>query len=185
MEFTAFWVILIVLGVIILWLIMTYNQLVKYRNRVKEAWSDIDVQLKRRYNLIPNLLESVKGYMKHEEGVLTQVTQARTMAMGAQTPGEHAQTETMLSGALKSLFAVSENYPDLKASQNFLDLQQNLTDAEDKIQASRRFFNANTRDYNTKLESFPTNMIAKIFGFQPEVFYDAPEEAEAVPKITF
>lgn len=185
MELTALWVILIILAIIVLWLIFTYNGLVTSHNRVKEAWSDIDVQLKRRYNLIPNLVSTVKGYAKHEEGVFTKVTEARTAAMASQTPQEHAKNENMLTQTLKSLFAVSENYPELKASQNFLDLQQNLTDAEDKIQASRRFYNANARDYNTKREQFPTNLLANMFEFHKEEYYDAPEEAQAVPEVAF
>ena len=181
----ALWIVLIVLVVLIGWFILTYNGLVHARNRVHEAWSDIEVQLKRRYNLIPNLVQTVKGYAKHEEGVFTKVTEARASAMGAQTPGEHAKAENMLSETLKSLFAVAENYPQLRASDNFLDLQRNLTDAEDKIQAARRFYNGQTRNFNTKLQVFPTNLIAGMFGFKAREFYDAPEEAQAVPEVNF
>lgn len=166
-------------GVIVLWLIMTYNALVRLRMRVKEAWSDIDVQLKRRYNLIPNLVETVKGYMGHEREVLENVTKARTAAIGNHgNPEEQAKTENMLSGALKTLFAVSENYPDLKANQNFLELQRELTDTEDKIQAARRFYNGNVRDYNTKIQLFPNNLVAGSLGFKMEAFFEIENEKE-------
>src|SRR3990167_6085106 len=154
------WVIVGVVVVVALWLVLTYNGLINGRNRVDEAWSDIEVQLKRRYDLIPNLVETVKAYATHEEGVFEKVTRARAAAMGATTPAEHAKAENVLSGTLKSLFAVAESYPSLQAAGNFLDLQQNLTDAEDKIQASRRFYNGNVRDYNTRVQSFPANLVA-------------------------
>lgn len=166
---------LIVAGVIVLSVIAIYNSLITLKNRVDEAWSDIDVQLKRRYDLIPNLINTVKGYATHEKELLEKVTLARTAAMGAQTPGDKEQAENMLSGTLKSLFAVSENYPDLKANQNFLELQRELTDTEDKIQASRRFYNGNVRDFNTKLEVFPTNMIAGMMNFTKREFFAADE----------
>jgi LemA protein len=178
----------ILLGLVVLlglWLIGVFNGLVRLKNRVDEAWSDIEVQLKRRYDLIPNLVNSVKGYAKHEDGVFTQVTEARSNAMQAQTPAEHAQAENMLTGALKSLFAVSEAYPDLKASDNFMHLQQELTDAEDKISASRRFYNGNVRDFNTKIQVFPNNMVAGILGFKKYEFFDAPEEVNAAPTVSF
>jgi len=165
-------IILIILGVIILWFIVSYNGFVTMRNRVQEAWADIEVQLKRRYDLIPNLVNTVKGYATHESGTLEKVTEARTMAMNAGTPAAHAQAENMLSGALKSLFAVSEAYPDLKANTNFLELQRELSDTENKIQAARRFYNGNVRDFNTKLEVFPSNMIARMFGFTKSDFFD-------------
>ena len=175
--------------VVVAWLIATYNGLVKMRNRVKEAWSDIDVQLKRRYDLIPNLINTVKGYAKHEDKVFQQVTEARSQAMQAEKGGnaqESAQAENMLSGALKSLFAVAEAYPDLKANQNFLALQTELSDTENKIQASRRFYNGNTRDYNTKQEQFPTNLIASMFGFKPADFFEIEnEEEKKTPKVDF
>ena len=155
-------IVLIVLGVIILWIIAIYNGLITLRNRVKEAWSDISVQLKRRYDLIPNLIETVKGYSKFEKSVLTDVTKARTEAMNAQGIEAKAKGENVLTGALKSLFAVAESYPDLKASQNYLELQDELTDTENKIEASRRFYNGQVRDFNTKLETFPTNIIGQI-----------------------
>lgn len=181
--------ILVVIGAVVLWLIATYNVLVKMKNRVKEAWSDIDVQLKRRYNLIPNLVETVKGYASHEDKVFNDVTEARSKAMTAEKSGnakESAQAENMLAGTLKTLFAVAENYPELKANENFLELQRELSDTEDKIQASRRFYNGNVRDYNTKQEQFPTNMIASMFGFKPAEFFEIENEAEKeVPKVDF
>ncbi len=157
-------------------LALLFNSLVSSRNRVEEAWSDIEVQLKRRYDLIPNLVETVKGYASHESGVFEKVTQARAAAMGAGTMQEKLKDENMLSGALKSLFAVSEAYPELKANQNFMQLQSDLTDTEDKIQASRRFYNGNVRDYNTKLQVFPTNLFASMFGFTKREFFDIDEK---------
>src|SRR3990167_10606654 len=152
-------------AVVLLWVIF-------WRNQVKNAWSQIDVQLKRRYDLIPNLVETVKGYAKHERETLEKVTQARNAAMNAHTPKEVGQAENVLQGTLKSLFALSENYPDLKANQNFLSLQDDLKDAEDKIQAARRFYNANVRDFNTKMEVFPNNVIAKNLGFGKFEFFE-------------
>ena len=182
-------IVLAVVAVILGWLIATYNGLVKMRNRVKEAWSDIDVQLKRRYNLIPNLVEAVKGYAGHEKKVFTDVTEARTQAMAAQksgNPADTAKAENMLAGTLKTLFAVSENYPELKANQNFLSLQEELSDTENKIQSSRRFYNGNVRDFNTKQEQFPTNLIASMFGFKPAEFFEIKDEEEKkVPKVDF
>ena len=179
------WLPIIVVLVVIFWLILTYNSLVRLRNRVKEAWSDIEVQLKRRYDLIPNLVSTIKGYTKHEEGVFTKVTEARAAAMSAKTPAEHAKTENMLTETLKSLFAVAENYPELKASQNFLQLQNELTDTENKIQASRRFYNGVVRDLNTKIEVFPTNIIAGMLGFKASEFFDAPDEVHETPNVKF
>jgi LemA protein len=155
------------------------------RNRTDEAWSDIEVQLKRRYDLIPNLVNTVKGYAKHEDSVFSKVTEARSEAMQAKTPSQHAKAEGMLTETLKSLFAVSENYPDLKASGNFLHLQQELVDAEDKIQASRRFYNGNVRDFNTKMQVFPTNMIVNILGFKKYDFFDAPDNVNSTPEVKF
>lgn len=180
-------IILIILGVLVLWLVLMYNGLVRLRYRVKEAWSDIEVQLKRRYDLIPNLVETVKGYAKHETSAFENVTKARAAAMGAQTAGEHAATENMLTGALKSLFAVAEAYPDLKANTNFLELQRELSDTENKIQASRRFYNGNVKDLNTKIDTVPTNIFASMFGFKHEEFFDldeTPAEREPV-KVSF
>lgn len=179
-------IILIVLGVIILWGIILFNGLIAQRNRVDESWSDIDVQLKRRYDLIPNLMESVKGYMQHERQTLEAVTQARTAAMSAQSVEEHAKAENMLTQALKSIFAVAEQYPDLKASQNFLRLQDELSDTENKIQAARRFYNTNVRDFNTTLQQFPNSMVAGIFGFSARAFFELNEEAAREPvKVSF
>ena len=169
-------IILIVLVIMVLWLVATYNGLIRSRNRVDEAWSDIEVQLKRRYDLIPNLVSTVKGYATHESGVFEKVTAARTAAMGAGTMQDKLAQENMLSGALKSLFAVAENYPELKANQNFLQLQNDLTDTEDKIQASRRFYNGNVRDFNTKLQIFPTSIIAGMMNFKPRDFFDIDEK---------
>ena len=165
--------ILIILGVLVLWVVFIYNGFVSFRNRAQEAWADIEVQLKRRYDLIPNLVNTVKGYATHESSAFENVTKARSMAMSASGPtSEHAQAENMLTGALKSLFAISEAYPDLKANQNFLALQNELSDTENKIQAARRFYNANVRDLNTKIESFPSNIVAKLFHFSQKEFFD-------------
>lgn len=172
------YLVLLVLAIILLWAIFTYNRLVVLRSRVQEAWSDIDVQLKRRYNLIPNLIETVKGYATHEREVLEKVTEARTRAMGATGTEDKAQAENMLTGTLKSLFAVSENYPDLKASANFVELQRELRDTEDKIQASRRFYNTNTRDINIKIESFPANLIAGALKFKKFDFFEIQEQEQ-------
>lgn len=181
-------IILIIAGLIILWSVLIYNRFVSLRNRAKEAWSDIDVQLKRRYDLIPNLVESVKGYAAHEKEVFENVTKARTAAMTAEKSGdpkEIGRAENALSGALKTLFAVSENYPDLKASTNFLELQRELRDTEDKIQAARRFYNTNARDMNIKVESFPANIIAKIFNFDKFDFFEIEEGAKEATEVKF
>jgi len=179
-------IILIVVAIIVLWIIFTYNRLITLKNRAKEAWSDIDVQLKRRYNLIPNLVETVKGYASHERQLFENVTKARTLAMQAQTVKEKGEAENMLSGTLKSLFAVVENYPDLKASTNFLELQRELRDTEDKIQAARRFYNTNVRDLNIKIESFPANTVANIFRFAKMDFFEIGEAAAREPvKVNF
>lgn len=172
----------IIIGVIVvvavLWGIGMYNRFVRLRTRAEEAWSDIDVQLKRRYDLIPNLIETVKGYASHEQDVLEKVTEARTRAMGAQSIEEQGEAENMLSGALKSLFAVSENYPDLKANENFLELQRELTDTENKIQAARRFYNTNVRDFNIATETFPSNIIANWFSFSKKDFFELAEDEQ-------
>ncbi|OGZ63082.1 MAG: hypothetical protein A2998_01205 [Candidatus Staskawiczbacteria bacterium RIFCSPLOWO2_01_FULL_37_25b] len=179
------WIILVVVAVIVVWIIAAFNSLVVLKNRAKEAWADIDVQLKRRYDLIPNLVETVKGYATHERELFEKVTQARASAMSAKGVKEKAGAENMLSDTLKSLFAVSENYPDLKASTNFLELQRELSDTEDKIQAARRFYNTNVRDLNIKIEIFPANIIANSFGFkQMELFEIAEAEKEPV-KVKF
>lgn len=170
---------------VVLWLIFTYNGLIVLKNRTNEAWSDISVQLKRRYDLIPNLVETVKGYAKQEQTVFTKVTEARSAAMNAQGVEEKAKAENMLSDTLKSLFAVSEAYPDLKSSANFLQLQTELTDTEDKIQASRRFYNANVRDLNTKCETFPTNTIAGMLKISKREFFETAESEKEPVKVAF
>ena len=174
----------IVLGVLaaaILYVVFTYNRFVAFVNRAKEAWSDISVQLKRRYDLIPNLVNTVKGYASHEAGTFDRVTQARTAAMSATGTAEKGKAENFLSETLKSLFAVAEAYPDLKANQNFLELQRELSDTENKIQAARRFYNTNVRDLNTSIESFPGNIIAGMFKFVKMEFF-ALDESEAAAK---
>ena len=177
---------LIILLVLVLWFVLSYNGLISTRNRAQEAFSDIDVQLKRRYDLIPNLVESVKGYMQHVAGVFEKVTQARTQAMQAQGSAK-AGAEDQLSGALKSLFAVAENYPQLKANENFLNLQNELTDTEDKIQAARRFYNGMVRDLNTRIQSFPSNIVANMFHFQKMDFFgnDLTEAEKQPVKVQF
>ena len=167
-----FW---IVLALIVVWAIFAYNGFIRLRAQADEAWADIDVQLKRRYDLIPNLLETVKGYAAHEKETFQKVTEARNAAMGAQSIEDHAKAENMLSGTLKSLFALSENYPDLKANTNFLELQKELSDTENKIQAARRFYNSNVRDLNIKVDSFPGNIVAKIFNFAKKEFFELEE----------
>lgn len=175
-----------VIALIVLWIIFTYNGFIRLRNRMKEAWSDIDVQLKRRHDLIPNLLESVKGYMAHEKGVLENVTRARTAIMSAKSQHDMQEGENMLTGALKTLFAVSENYPDLKASQNFIELQREIRDTEDKIMAARRFYNSSVMTLNTKVETFPANLIAKVFSFkQAELFEVQVETERELPQVKF
>ncbi len=177
---------LIIIAVLGLGIIAIYNSLVKLRNRAQEAWADIDVQLKRRYNLIPNLVETVKGYAGHERELFEKVTEARTKAMTASGIREKGQAENMLSNTLKSLFAVAENYPDLKASENFLELQRELRDTEDKIQAARRFYNANVRDLNIKIESFPSNIIANMFNFKKMDLFELGEaEERKAPSVKF
>lgn len=180
------YIVLGIVAVIILWFIFAYNRLIKLKNRAKEAWSDIDVQLKRRYNLIPNLVETVKGYAAHERELFERVTEARTRAMQAKGIGERSQAENALTGTLKTLFAVSENYPELKASANFLELQRELRDTEDKVQAARRFYNTNVRDLSIKIESFPSNIVAKMFAFKTMELFELQEEAaRSVPKVGF
>ncbi len=182
----------ILIGLVVLILIFViglYNRLVVLNKRVQEAWSDITVQLKRRYDLIPNLIETVKGYASHEKEVFQKVTEARTQAMNASTTQEKAEAENMLSSTLKSLFAVSENYPEVKASTNFLELQRELRDTEDKILASRRFYNSVVRDYNISITKFPAILIANMLGFAKKDFFELDEkEMEAVkkaPKVNF
>jgi len=174
---TALWIVLGIVAVLALFLWMTYNALVTLKVRVDEAWSDITVQLKRRLDLIPNLVNSVKGYAAHESGVFEKVTEARANALNAQGVKETAAAENQFEGALKSLFAVAESYPDLKANQNFLQLQQELVDTEDKIQASRRFYNAGVRDLNTKIQIFPNNVFAGMLGFKQREFFEVEDMA--------
>lgn len=177
--------ILVAIVILVVWIIFTYNGLITLKNRSDEAWSDIDVQLKRRYDLIPNLVETVKGYAAHEAGTFQKVTEARSAAMNAKSVTEHAEAENMLSQTLKSIFALSEAYPELKANENFLRLQNDLTDTEDKIQASRRFYNGNVRDFNTKLQVFPSNLIGSMLGFLKRDFFEITETERAVPQVKF
>jgi LemA protein len=183
------WIVLAVIAAIALFLIAMYNRLVTLRQRVREAWSDIDVQLKRRYDLIPNLVETVKGYAAHEKTVFENVTNARANAISAGasgSPEQRAQAENILTGALRSVFAVAENYPQLQASQNFRDLQEQLTATEDKIAFARRFYNGNVRDYNTSLQTFPTTVLAGMFGFTAEQYFELADAKEReTPKVSF
>ena len=182
------YIVLGVLAVVLLWVVVAYNGFIAMVNRAKEAWSDIEVQMKRRYDLIPNLVETVKGYATHESGAFENVTKARAAAMGAQTVSEHAEAENMLTGALKSLFAVSEAYPELKANVNFLELQKELANTEDKIQAARRFYNGNVRDLNTAIQQFPGNVIAGSFGFKVMELFELSEGEQAAknpPQVSF
>lgn len=169
---TALYIVVGIVVLLVLWVVFAYNHFVTLVQRTKEAWADIDVQLKRRYDLIPNLMETVKGYAAHEKSVFQNVTEARSAAMNAQGPEAKGQAENMLSGALKTLFAVSEAYPDLKANQNFLSLQNELSDTENKIQSARRFYNGNVRDLNTAMQVFPGNVIANMFHFESQKFFE-------------
>lgn len=182
---TTLWIIIGVIAVVIIWLVAMYNRLITLKNRVQEAWSDIDVQLKRRYDLIPNLVETVKGYAQHERELFEKVTQARAAAISAQSPAEKAAAEDNLAGMLKSVFAVAENYPQLKANENFLELQRELSDTENKIQAARRFYNGNVRDYNTKLQVFPTNLVAGVFGFNERDYFETAGSEKEPVKVQF
>ena len=173
------WIIIGVIVALLLFIIYIYNSLVRAKVRVDEAWSDITVQLKRRYDLIPNLVETVKGYAKHERKVFTDVTKARTEALKAKTVGEAAQADNMFQAALKSLFAVAEAYPQLRATENFQQLQSDVTDTEDKIQAARRFYNGAVRDLNIKVQTFPNNIFAGILGFKIREFFDVEENQQA------
>ncbi|MBD3157092.1 LemA family protein [Candidatus Peregrinibacteria bacterium] len=178
----------IVLGAAVLiglFAIAVYNSLIVLRNKVDEGWSDIDTQLKRRWDLIPNMVETVKGYAKHEKGVFEEVTKARSQAMQAKSPDEVAKAENMLTSTLKSLFAVAENYPDLKANQNFMDLQATLREIEEHIQMSRRYYNGTVRDFNTKLQVFPNNLIAGMLGFQKREYFEIEDEERRNVKVSF
>ncbi len=177
------YIILGILVILVIWVIASYNKFVRLINNTKEAWADIDVQLKRRYDLIPNLVNTVKGYATHESSAFENVTKARSMAMGVTGANPaHAEAENMLTGALKSIFAIAEAYPDLKANTNFLELQRELSDTENKIQSARRFYNGNVRELNTGLQQFPGNVIAGVFKFSQMEFFDIPDNGvEANP----
>jgi len=174
------WILVAVVVVIALWLVAIYNRFIKLITRSEEAWADIDVQLKRRYDLIPNLISTVKGYAAHEAGTLQKVTEARTAAMSAQGMADKGKAENMLSSTLKSIFALSENYPDLKANENFVELQKELSDTENKIQAARRFYNTNVRDLNIGLKTFPKNIVAGWFKFNSKEFFEL--EADSIER---
>ncbi len=183
---SPFWILIGIVVLVVLWVIAMYNGLIRLKNQTDEAWSDIDVQLKRRYDLIPNLINTVKGYAAHESSVFEKVTEARAAAMGAQTPDQKAAAENALAGTLKSLFAVAEAYPSLKANENFLRLQDELADTENKIQAARRFYNGNVRDFNTKLQAFPTNLFGSMLGFKARDFFGIEKgEERNVPNVQF
>ncbi len=178
----------IILGIIIILIIYTiaqYNGLVRLKNQAEEAWASIDVQLKRRYDLIPNLVETVKGYASHEKETLEKVIKARNMAISAQNVKEKAEAENFLTGTLKSLFALSENYPNLKANENFLQLQNTLNEIEDNIQNARRYYNAVVRDLNTKIESFPSNLIASMFNFEKKDYFEIEEKEKEPVRVKF
>ncbi|MFV1958251.1 MAG: LemA family protein [Planctomycetota bacterium] len=184
---TGFIVLIVVAVLLLLWATGLYNALVRRRNHVDESWGDIETELKRRHNLIPNLVETVKGYAAHEKDTLENVVQARNAAAAPHaSPQAQAQDENLLSGALRQLFALSERYPDLKANQNFLELQQELTNTEDRVQRARRFYNANVRDLNTRIEVFPSNIVAGMFGFERRDYFEIEDEAERkVPEVKF
>lgn len=175
---SALWIILIVVVVVILIIAGIFNRLVTLKNRSEEAWSDIDVQLKRRHDLIPNLVESVKGYAKHEKELFEKITAARTAAISSKSLADKAKAENQITEALKSVFAVAENYPNLKANENFIELQREITDTEDKIQAARRFYNGNVRDLNIAIESFPSNIIAGMFNYQKKELFELTDAGE-------
>lgn len=175
-------VLYVILGIIVLlgfYFVAKYNGFITLRNRTEEAWSDIDVQLKRRYDLIPNLVNTVKGYATHESTAFEKVTEARAKAMGAQTIAEKGEADNMLTGTLKSLFAIAEAYPELKANTNFLELQKELSDTENKIMASRRFYNGNVRDFNTGVQMFPASIVASMFNFKALEFFELEQDSEA------
>src|SRR6202163_5019770 len=184
----ALWIVIAIVVLVLIWVVLSYNGLVTLRNRTQEAWSEIDVELKRRHDLIPNLVQTVQGYMGHERGTLEAVTNARAGAVAAGASGDPAKigaSENMLTQSLRSLFAVSENYPELKAIAAFTNLQETLTATEDKIEFSRRFYNGNVRDYNIKLQTLPTSLIAGALGFKPFAFFQADDGDRAVPQVNF
>lgn len=176
---------LLILAVLVVFVVGIYNGLIRLKNKCEEGWADIDTQLKRRYDLIPNLVETVKGYAGHEAQTLEKVIQARNTALNAKTVQEKEQAENIISGALKTIFALSENYPDLKANQNFMDLQKTLTEIEEHIQLSRRYYNATVRDFNTKIEVFPNNLLANPLGFAKKEFFMATDEEKQNVKVSF
>ncbi len=181
-------ILLVILGlavIVVLWAVGIYNGLIKLKNLAQNAWSDVDVQLKRRYDLIPNLVNTVKGYATHERETFENVTKARSMAAAAKTPAEKGQAENFLTQALGKLFAVVENYPQLKANENFLELQRTLQEIEDAIQSARRYYNAVVRDFNIKIETFPNNIISGMFNFRPMEFFEIGEQDRAVPQVKF
>ena len=177
--------ILIAVGVLVLYVVYLYNNLIGKKNKKEEAWSDIDVQLKRRYDLIPNLISTVQGYAKHESETFKNVTEMRTNAINAEGVKNQGEAENMLTDALKSIFAVAENYPDLKASQNFLDLQRELSDTENKIQSARRFFNSTVEDLNNATQMFPSSIVASLFGFKEEEFFEIEKKERENIKVSF
>jgi len=183
---TGLYIILGIVVVLLLGAVVIYNKLVTNKNLVAEGWSGIDVQLKRRHDLIPNLIETVKGYMGHERGVLDQVTELRSRSLAAQGVGDKARVEGALGAALGNLFAVAENYPDLKASANFIQLQQSLADIEDQVQLARRYYNGAARNFNILIQSFPSNLVASTFHFTPVEYFEIEDAGErAVPKVSF
>jgi LemA protein len=185
---TTTWIVLGVIVVLALWIMMIYNSLIAMRQRVNQAFADVDVQLKQRHDLVPNLVETVKGYAAHERGTLEEVVKARNAAIAAQGPAQMAQAENALTGALRQLFALAESYPNLKANQNFQQLQMELTDLENKIAAARRFFNNAVQEYNTGIQQFPAAMLAGTFGFTPREFFDLGGDRETVgqaPQVKF
>jgi len=182
---SVLWIIIAVIGVLVLWAILAYNSFVSLKNQVENSWSQIDVQLKRRTDLIPNLINTVKGYVKHERETLDAVTRARTAIMNAGSAKDAAVGENMLQGALKSLFAVAEAYPDLKANTNFIQLQEELSGTENKVAAARQYYNDMVQEYNIKRESFPSKLIASIFKFAEKDLFDIPETEKEVPKVQF
>ncbi len=179
------WIILAVVVLLVIVVAAMYNGLVRDRNRVDNAWSQVDVQLKRRYDLIPNLVETVKGYATHEQQTFERVTQARSAAQAAESPGEQAEAENFLTSALRQLFAVAEDYPELRASENFQGLQEELSETEDRIAVSRQIYNDTVLTYNNKVQQVPTNIVASMFGFDEREFFDAGDEAEEVPSVEF
>ena len=182
---TWIWILIVVLVLIVLWFVLSYNSFVRLRNQIDNAWSQIDVQLKRRFDLIPNLMNTVKGYMKHEKDTLTEITEARTSFLNAKSIKDKAKAENQLEGALKTIFAVAENYPNLKASENFMQLQEELSGTESKIAYSRQHYNDSVQSYENKRETFPSNLIANIFNFGEKEFFKTDEKERENVKVEF